>query len=238
MFRSLAVLFLTAMLSACASVQYAMGPQLISTERVTERSYELNEPVTTVVGNSMIRVRDYRRDVYSGDRVEVQQPFSINGPVFNHDFQIGESFEYGGLTVLNDEEMEFFWFGSYGIVYNQIGQVQDKILNANAGGPPVFMIYTFQTNSGAGSVERANSEQISNTPDGQNYQIIFSGIDGSSIRLNYREFTDNDLARQAFYQELTYPVGAETIRFRDLELAVHEVSADQITFSVIGHSEN
>ena len=63
--------------------------------------------------------------------------------------------------------------------------------------------------------------------------MVYSGLDGDSIRISYREFTDQNLAREAFFQELTYPIASNTIRFRELLMRVHAVTADGIEFSVI-----
>ncbi|MAK63733.1 MAG: hypothetical protein CMF75_03160, partial [Maricaulis sp.] len=155
----------------------------------------------------MIRVQEFRVDRYTGSEVEISNGFSINGPGLNYQYAEGQNFPYGGRTHLYDQDMHFFRMGTLGVVFDEAGRVQDKVLNLASYGPPVFLIYTFQTDSQSGDVGLIESERRNVAADGQNFEIIYSGMGSGSIRLNYREFTNNDMARQAFFQELSYPVG-------------------------------
>lgn len=65
-----------------------------------------------------------------------------------------------------------------------------------------------------------------------NFEIMFSGQDASSIRLQYREYTRDNMARAAFAQDLTYPRTAERIRFRDYEMRVLSLTDDELTVAV------
>lgn len=220
------------LLSACAQVEFAQGPQLLSQDIVSDKSYEIGVAQTAFVGNSMIRVRDYRVERFSGAEVRINESFTVNGFGFNRQFIDGETYRYGGRTSLNDEPMHFFLVGTYGILFDESGQVQHKILNLSTG-TNVFLVYEYETTSTPGSVERVVSERQTATPDGQNFELVYSGRTSDAIRINYREFTDDNMARQAFYQELSYPADAEEIRFRDLVIQVDEVRADAITFTVM-----
>ncbi|MEH6810577.1 MAG: hypothetical protein V7651_17095 [Hyphomonas oceanitis] len=228
---ALSVLLLT--ISACTSIEFAPSSQLTGSKRVTEKSYTLGEPIETFVGATMIRVRDYKRDTYSGTEVKIMKPFTVSGFAFNRSFALGDTYPYGGKTKLNKQDMDFFMVnGQYGLLYDAEGEVQSKILNINPSAQ-VFMVYTYENDGGTGAVERADVERVTNTPDGQNFEIIYSGLDGDSIRLNYREYSDGDLAREAFFQQLTYPRSSKVIRFRNIELEVQSVEADKIIFSVV-----
>lgn len=65
------------------------------------------------------------------------------------------------------------------------------------------------------------------------YEIIFSGKNETSLNFTYREYSKEDLARPAFYQDLTYQPDAKQIRFKDFTIKVHDVSNEKITFTVI-----
>ena len=72
------------------------------------------------------------------------------------------------------------------------------------------------------------------TPSGiNNYELIYGGTDGKSITITYREFTPNDLARPAFYQNLVYEAKAKQIRFKDTIIRLEQVSNEKITYSVV-----
>ena len=66
-----------------------------------------------------------------------------------------------------------------------------------------------------------------------NYELVYGGTDGESIAITYREFTSDDLAKTAFYQDLVYEVGKEKIRYNNTVLQVHEVTNEKIVFTVL-----
>jgi hypothetical protein len=70
----------------------------------------------------------------------------------------------------------------------------------------------------------------------ENFEIVFNGIDGQAMHMQYREYTSDNLARPAFSQELSYPLGTKTIRFRKLLLTVENINANEITYTVVSDS--
>ncbi len=58
------------------------------------------------------------------------------------------------------------------------------------------------------------------------------GISDKSMNLLYREYTKDNMAREAFFQNLTYPLATRTIRFKNIQIAVAEVTDDHIRYSV------
>ena len=66
-----------------------------------------------------------------------------------------------------------------------------------------------------------------------NYEIIYTGRVGDTIRLNYREYSPDDLARTAFFQELTYPADQKSLRFRDIKMEVDVADSEKIRFRVV-----
>jgi hypothetical protein len=64
-------------------------------------------------------------------------------------------------------------------------------------------------------------------------QLIYSGKTGNTIRIAYREF-GNNLARQAFSQELTYDLSeSKIIVFRGTQIEVKEATNSSITFIIL-----
>ena len=234
MVRKLAILVAALSVGACvSSVAFAPRSELISSERVSDKSYRLGQVSEAFVGNPIIKVRDYKQEIIAGDVVTINKDFSLNGFLFNKDFTKGETYKYGGTANLNDQEMEFFWVDGFrGILFNRDGEVQKKILSSS-GGTTVYVAYTYENDGGAGAVSRETIQATTNTPDGQNFEIIYSGISDDTIRLQYREFTDDNMARQAFFQDLTYPISAKQIRFKHIVLDVISVGSDRIEFRVV-----
>jgi len=62
---------------------------------------------------------------------------------------------------------------------------------------------------------------------------VYTGKGEDGLKLLYREFTPDDLARPAFYQELTYGSDAKVIRFRKLRIAVELADYEMIVYTVL-----
>jgi hypothetical protein len=64
-------------------------------------------------------------------------------------------------------------------------------------------------------------------------QLIYNGREGSNIKILYREF-QNDLARPAFYQSLTYDVSnSNIIRYKNLKVEVLKADNERIVYRVL-----
>jgi len=62
------------------------------------------------------------------------------------------------------------------------------------------------------------------------HELIYNGKSKDTIRLSYREYA-NDMARPAFYQDLTYDLSeSREIAFRDLRIEVLEATNLAIKF--------
>lgn len=78
-----------------------------------------------------------------------------------------------------------------------------------------------------------NQEEMDIQKGYTNYELIYNGTDGKSISMTYREFTPDDLAKPAFYQNLIYQADAKQIRFKNILIQLEQVSNEKIVFSVV-----
>ena len=68
----------------------------------------------------------------------------------------------------------------------------------------------------------------------ENYEIIYTGRLGENVTFVYREYTPDNLAKPAFYQNLTYNLTeAKLVRFRKLQFEIREASNEQIKLRVL-----
>jgi hypothetical protein len=65
------------------------------------------------------------------------------------------------------------------------------------------------------------------------WSLSYSGSDGDTLKLFYKEYLD-DFTRPLFTQELSYPRGAKTIRYKNLKLEIIRTDSEKIVFSVAG----
>lgn len=64
-------------------------------------------------------------------------------------------------------------------------------------------------------------------------QLLYSGLDGSTVRAAYREFV-GDFARPAFSQELQYDLAADsTIAYRSVQIRVISATNSTIRYQVV-----
>lgn len=66
-----------------------------------------------------------------------------------------------------------------------------------------------------------------------NYDIVFTGKGGDQLNFVYREYSKDDLARQPFFQNLTYSATEKMIRFRNLRIQINGVNNEGISYTVL-----
>lgn len=93
--------------------------------------------------------------------------------------------------------------------------------------------YTYKTNPSDVIFRPDTTSSVVSRAGYLNFELIFTGVTKDSIRLLYREYTQQDLARPAFSQEAVYERDASTIRFRNILIRVISANGEQIRFVVI-----
>ncbi|MBX3428958.1 MAG: hypothetical protein KF779_05200 [Hyphomonadaceae bacterium] len=232
--RAIVTIIFTCFVAACATV--VASPDNKGTSEVTERrerNYEVGVERTAVVGDSIVRVRAYTEQVTRYPAFEVTEPFRLSGgPVTLH-FARGERLPIFGertndgvtYTVVRKD-------GVYGIQVAPDGSVGSGVINGLGTEIQVVMAYRFTVDPNSARLQRSDAQEVRRTPTGENFEIVFNGIDGAAMRFQYREYTADDMARPAFFQDLSYPLGTRTIRFRSMSIDVARVDAQQITYTV------
>lgn len=82
------------------------------------------------------------------------------------------------------------------------------------------------------SRNKCNKNKICST-DYFNMELIYGGINGSVVSLDYREYTKG-MARQAFYQHLTYDLSkSKIIRYKNIKIQILDATNEAIDFKVI-----
>ena len=68
---------------------------------------------------------------------------------------------------------------------------------------------------------------------GPTIELIYSGKNDISLNVTYREYTPDNLARTAFFQNITYQADAKQIRFKDFVIKIDDISNEKITYTVL-----
>jgi len=219
-------------------------------ERVFDKNYEVNVPKTVFVGDPMIRVKDYYTSTSSGKRLEVIEDS-------NYPENVGKLFNICGKTEdkllivqialvpkkftcdIDPTRKDQY---TYGILVDRSSmkaiQTWSKLSKYDSN--------TMQKNTGEISLylwdmvfKELEDTSIDKSRGYDNFEIIYSGISNqNTLRTLYREYSSSDLARSDFFQELTYPLDKNVIRFKDIEIDLISVENDKVTFKVISDNRD
>ena len=78
-----------------------------------------------------------------------------------------------------------------------------------------------------------STEAVETSNGYTNFELVYGGTSGDSIQILYREYTQSDLARPAFSQQLTYSKTAKRFRFQNIQIDVKQANNESITYTVI-----
>lgn len=208
--------------------------KFIESKIVEDKNYVINIENTAYVGQPIIKVKDYVVNTYSTNKMVASSDFKII-PLAG-ELGIGSSSdEYdviGSLTLEGQSftAIDFKYVNQYldiALLIDSNGKPYKKLLNTNI----VFgKDMTFEPEDLTFSY--IEKDEINASEGYQNYEIIYSGSDDEKIYLTYREFTQDNLAKPSFYQDLTYSKNSSNIRFRDLQIRIGSATNEYIKYSV------
>lgn len=219
------------LLTGCATADPVASQTTV--REISERSYRIGAPQTTIVGDVLVRVRHYFVEDAGVTSVQANKDFRVRGGGFNIPFKEGQNLEVAGSRTIEGARyflvpVEANQLGIGGVVSLQVdedGRIYKKVLDGGA-------IFTFRTDPVDGRLIPVEQTAALKSKPFENYEIVFNGSDGQAMRFTYREYSPDDPARTAFFQDFSYPISAKTIRFRKLQLDVLGLDDGSITFSI------
>jgi hypothetical protein len=227
------VIFGALFLAACATVAMTVDKAPEQTNQVRDTNYTLGVERTVVVGNPIVRVRDYLETITETASMEATESFQLTGGIVTILFQRGERLPIFGQRVTDGTTYTVARKDRFGIQIAPDGSIGPGVINGLGTDVQVVMAYRFSPSSPTARFNRVVDRNARSSQSGQNFEIVFNGIDGQAMHFQYREYTADDLARPAFSQDLSYPLSTRTIRFRDLVIAVASVNAEEIRHTVV-----
>lgn len=207
-----------------------------SNETKVSKNYEIGQRQQSYVGQTMVRTQRYKVHATTvGDSAVAMIPIQLKAGIFTWEFAQGEQFNLAGETTIDGRD--YLLLRSTAPDRMMLGLFVDE----RGAAPREVVGYNFALNQPIkGSVFPASSaisfQPRSNTARSNmdlNFELVYSGSDRDSINLIYREYTDSNLARDAFTQNLTYDKSEPQIRFRTLLLEVHRADNQGIEFTVL-----
>ena len=214
----------------------------LGTDHDINKNYELDVKKTTYVGESMIRVKDYYLSKFSGKTISPNVDLTITHRALigtdSHTFYAQEQYEIVGETTKNGINFDLITItpnhpSSNLLLISENGEIDGGSLlwNPNFG--------SYQSNWFKFKIDPPDAKFIkkditkTDTSKGYaNYELIYTGKDKEAFHITYREYSPDDLARTAFFQNLTYPSDAKVIRFKGYKILVDDATSESITFTV------
>ena len=228
--------------TGCGStINYNMTTKKIKV--VENKNYTVNNKKTVYVGESMIKEKNYFIYEYSSSMMSPLNEYTMQSKsdiTFRGD--TSSTYEIMGTTVIDDKKYTALYYNthlprkyeSFKLLIDENNMLYNKVLNGDMN---IVMIWDFDiTPKQISFAPTENSQKQSDILKDKpyiNYELIYSGINKDTIRLLYREYTVDDMARASFFQELTYPKNSNFIRFKKMKIKIHNVTGEQITFSVL-----
>lgn len=250
------ILVLMSIFTGCIANIQPLKREIINTEEVFIKNYTLNVPKEVVVGMPMITIKNYFLNKYTSTVVKSSNDFKITQKIMGGEevvtvskdqiYPIIGEIELGGnsfyVVKINGKFVDYM-LGTrpqdYGIFIDKNGQLNSKI---NMG-------YLEEDNYGnnglymrEGQPEIVPQPQIFNligesiinkNSKYENFELVFGGTDGKSFFLTYREYNVEDIARVAFFQNLTYSIEQPQIRFKNLKIKIDKISNESLIYTVI-----
>lgn len=207
-----------------------------------EKKYHIGEISTAYVGQPMIKVKIYNHviskfteKIIPPENLTINMRSGVTNYIINVDavrnYPITGTFKEGTETfhiikvpgkkgtswgILVSEDGSLYKKGVYSYDYEMMFYPKEMPTTPN--------IYKFTI------IKVEKEDKV--VPFGS-YELIFSGKNDVSINATYREYTSGDLAKPAFYQNLTYQADAKQIRFKDFVIKLHDVSNEKITYTIL-----
>jgi len=197
------------------------------------KNYTLGERKTAFIGQDIIKV-----DICDGfqNTVRLERDNTINDKYYFKKIYLNQNticpivgtVEYDGKTYYVTSGLDNYNM-KWGILISDDGSINKSVLYSHH----YEMLYLFDSVIINPDKIRFLNSCIRKTPTAISFELIFTGENDVSLNTTYKEYSYNDDARPAFFQNLTYQSNAKQIRFKDFLIHIHNVTNEQITYTVL-----
>jgi hypothetical protein len=239
--RSVFVFIVTTVLlfPACSAHINPINKALVDRDHIFLKNYKTGQKMAAYVGQPVVKVKDYRIKRFTTREMRASDNFVISGGIVTIAGNTNTDYEVIGETTRDDKLYTVLKLpradnsGYVGVLIKPNGSIHNTVLGLMSNGKAVEIIYSFVAEPASLRFIHSKKDEIDKEAGFLNYELVYGGTDGKSITITYREYTAEDLARPAFFQNLVYESKKKTIRFRDTVIAVHSVTNEKIEFTVI-----
>lgn len=246
--KKIGFLLVLVLLAGCGDIKVVRRDS-INSEPVESfgyiKSYNIGENKTAYIGNPIVKWQDSKtRRINTSEVFIAKSDFELKGDYIKRDlftttvniksFKNDEYLLFGTTNYKNtdyyviarnlEDNKYYLLVNNNGIMNKNIlidEHLDRKLLSENPISSPDTIVFN----------KKQNKEESLTL--GMSREIIFGGVNDITLNATYREYSPDDMARQAFYQNLVYQTSTDTIRFREFKIKVHEVTNEKINFTVL-----
>ena len=245
--RSISLIFFMCLLLGISLFGCAkqMSPVLTQTgtpERFYVKNYTIGIEQLSNVGDSIIKVKDYMLVEKTTAALKPTNDFTIgyDGGDVMLSGQKGEPINIVGMVTVENDTFYLLqslhqqilipiskngqYYGGNAVSSNRFVVGGDVMVNAEGS----WVVKPYET-----KFYMSKKQDIDTSSGFINFEILYTGMTRDAINFLYREYTSTDLARPAFYQNLTYPIDAEFIRFKSIKISIANINEECIRYTVI-----
>lgn len=239
-------LLLMACIGAFAGCATQMSPVVATanSERVFKRNYELGKPQSVFVAEAVVTFKDYLALTRRGKTMRPSRGFRVKQRGSGWlSIAADQDYPVAGVVPIDGVDYSVVSFSG------EIGKPSELAVLVGPEGKPYALFNvayrvkvlgsaTFDPSTGITFRPGADEITVDKKAGFRNFELLYGGTDGKSFTLSYREYSPDDLIRPAFTQTLTYERGSTSVRFRDVQIAVQEVTSEKITYTVLADGGN
>lgn len=233
MVRAAALILSGLLLTACATANISpAGGGRSDTQLVSEQNYRLNQDMSATVGETVIRVKNYRVTTIEAPVLRANQRFEVRSGIVRGWVNQGDRLRIVGRRQINGVDHTLVLALPSEDLALQIAPDGTIFNHALIVGMNVQVLPALTLNPPSPTFTPVIVTRSSALPGDENYEIIFTGVDPNAMHFQYREYAGDDLVRPAFSQELSYPANSTTIRHRRLVIEVTGVRDSLLHYRV------
>ena len=201
-----------------------------STKQVVEKNYRVGEKTFAYVGDPVVKVKDYWIRETSFSAYRSSQPFEVSRAILgvlarvqpDTDIPVAQK-RADGTTLVQLQTMP-----DVHLVVGKDGKFTGKAISGF--GMPMGFKYKIHPEV---TLTPSFGRVIEPSRGFTNFEILYGGISKDELKLSYREYTPDDMARAAFAQELTYSPDSKTVRFKKVVLHIESADNERIIYTVV-----
>lgn len=239
--KAIIMILVMYILAGCGQHMMPMLESPSSYQHVDEKSYTLKAEHKTYVGNSMIRVRDYEVSKRTTDKLVPSEDFTIGIQQFSLSGKKGTPISIAGKVIVEGETYYLIQSEEYKLLFpisssgEYLGGRAGRIVGGFHSGKEVVVSPRGNWKFSPSTVKfsLAQIEEVDSTKGYTNFELVYTGHTENSFNIMYREFTRDDLARPAYYQNLTYKKQDKIIRFKNIKINIIEATSEYVRFAVL-----